>query len=524
MSPSVVGFKIKERRKRLNLTQAALARKLGISAAYLNLIEANKRSIGGDLLKRLAGELEMDVEMLSGATEQRLTDDLREVPSDPVLSNLVFEPGFAEKVVAHNPDWGRVMLALYRSYLDQGRVLSDMNDRVNRDPQLQTSIHRMLNHITSIRSVSEILYHTDQIKPEQRNRFHQVLNSESVKLTDDAQKLVSFFETQKASNPTAAITEQVDEFIISNQNYFSELEEVALDLQAEIKKVNRRDTEGALIDYLLQTHGVSVFHNAAVDDISGTFRNQSRFDPETGGLHFLSSSTRATRRFQIIRLAAELQYPEVLQRAVEGAALSSHAARAQAGRALASYVAAAVMMPYDDYHYDAESHGYDIEYLSQKYDVGWEQACHRLVSLKKPNKEGIPLAFMRVDPSGYVSKRFPLSRLPLPRYGHVCPLWPVFDAFQTPGRITRDLAEFPDGGRFLMISRTAIKPASRFSGHPIKYAVMMACDMIYADRMVYSRGLDPSSEGAWLPVGSSCNQCGREACQQRQELPWTMSE
>jgi len=147
MSPSVVGFKIKERRKRLNLTQAALARKLGISAAYLNLIEANKRSIGGDLLKRLAGELEMDVEMLSGATEQRLTDDLREVPSDPVLSNLVFEPGFAEKVVAHNPDWGRVMLALYRSYLDQGRVLSDMNDRINRIIRTKSNRSREIDFI-----------------------------------------------------------------------------------------------------------------------------------------------------------------------------------------------------------------------------------------------------------------------------------------------------------------------------------------------------------------------------------------
>jgi len=507
----------------VNLTQAALARKLGISPAYLNLIESNKRSIGGDLLKRLALELGMDVEMLSGAAEQRLTDDLREVPSDPVLSNLVFEPDFAEKVVAHNPDWARVMLALYRSYLDQGRVLSDMNDRINRDPQLQTSIHRMLNHITSIRSVSEILYHTEQIKPEQRNRFHQVLDSESIKLTDDATKLVSFFETHKASNPTAAIAEQVDEFIISNQNYFPKLEEAAQDLQAEIKKINRRDTEGALIDYLLHTHGVSVLHNVEVDGTSGTFRNQSMFNPETGSLHFLPSSTRATRRFQIIRLAAELQYSEVIERAVEGAALSSHAVRTQAGRALASYIAAAVVMPYDDYYNDAESHGYDIEYLAQKYDVGWEQACHRLVSLKKPNKAGIPLAFMRVDPSGYVSKRFPLSRLPLPRYGHVCPLWPVFEAFQTPGRITRDLAEFPDGGRFLMISRTAIKPASTFSGHAIKYAVMMACDRVHADRMVYSRGLDPSSEDAWLPVGSSCNQCSRKLCPQRQELPWTMS-
>ena len=49
-----IGIKISSRRKALAISQAELARRAGISASYLNLIEANKRDVGGALLKRLA--------------------------------------------------------------------------------------------------------------------------------------------------------------------------------------------------------------------------------------------------------------------------------------------------------------------------------------------------------------------------------------------------------------------------------------------------------------------------------------
>src|SRR5690606_32297479 len=54
MPRTLVGPKIRDRRKALGLTQAGLAHSIGISASYLNLIESSRRPIAGALLKRVA--------------------------------------------------------------------------------------------------------------------------------------------------------------------------------------------------------------------------------------------------------------------------------------------------------------------------------------------------------------------------------------------------------------------------------------------------------------------------------------
>ena len=70
--------KIKQKpwRRSLRMTQAALATRVGLSPSYLNLIEANKRSIGGALLKRIGDALEWPLENLEGVAERRLLDAL----------------------------------------------------------------------------------------------------------------------------------------------------------------------------------------------------------------------------------------------------------------------------------------------------------------------------------------------------------------------------------------------------------------------------------------------------------------
>ena len=71
--------------------------------------------------------------------------------------------------------------------------------------------------------------------------------------------------------------------------------------------------------------------------------------------------------------------------------------------------------------------------------------------------EGVRFAFMRSDPSGYVTKRLPLPRLPLPRYGNACPLWVIYGAFQTPGVTVRSFGELTSGEQFLFFARAIEK-------------------------------------------------------------------
>ena len=219
----------------------------------------------------------------------------------------------------------------------------------------------------------------------------------------------------------------------------------------------------------------------------------------------------------MLRVAAELGYADLLGKCCDDPRLTSPAARHRARRALASYVAGAVLLPYHRFLDDAETSRYDIEILRQRYDAGYEQVCHRLVSLRDPEAEGIPFAFLRADPSGHVSKRFPLFGFPLPRYGHACPLWNVFTAFQTPFRVVRQMSEFESGRRFLMISRTVTKRAGAFHEQPVLFAVMIACDALHADRTVYAEGIDLKARDAAVRVGSTCRLCARANCQQRQE-------
>ena len=48
-----IGHKIKTKRRKMNITQVDLSKKLSISASYLNLIESGKRKVNVDLLLKL---------------------------------------------------------------------------------------------------------------------------------------------------------------------------------------------------------------------------------------------------------------------------------------------------------------------------------------------------------------------------------------------------------------------------------------------------------------------------------------
>ena len=71
-----IGLRISTRRKALGVSQAALARAVGVSPSYLNLIEANKRQVGGALLQRIAAELGIERDELTGEAEHRLMPTL----------------------------------------------------------------------------------------------------------------------------------------------------------------------------------------------------------------------------------------------------------------------------------------------------------------------------------------------------------------------------------------------------------------------------------------------------------------
>ncbi|WP_136057764.1 helix-turn-helix domain-containing protein, partial [Candidatus Halocynthiibacter alkanivorans] len=86
--PTLTGSRIRARRVLLGQKQADLARAVGISPAYLNLIEHNRRRIGGKLLIDLARQMGVEVSLLSEGAEVALLEGLRDAASTALSGAL----------------------------------------------------------------------------------------------------------------------------------------------------------------------------------------------------------------------------------------------------------------------------------------------------------------------------------------------------------------------------------------------------------------------------------------------------
>ncbi|WP_163602530.1 short-chain fatty acyl-CoA regulator family protein, partial [Klebsiella pneumoniae] len=86
-----------------------------------------------------------------------------------------------------------------------------------------------------------------------------------------------------------------------------------------------------------------------------------------------------------------------------------------------------------------------------------EQVCHRLSTLQRPGQKGIPFYFLKVDRAGNVIKRHSATRFQFARFGGACPLWNVHEAFEQTGRTFVQVAEMPDGVRYLSLARAVTK-------------------------------------------------------------------
>jgi transcriptional regulator with XRE-family HTH domain len=73
----LTGTRIRDRRLLIGMKQSALAEAAGISPSYLNLIEHNRRRIGGKLLIGLARALGVEPGVLSDGADATIHDTLR---------------------------------------------------------------------------------------------------------------------------------------------------------------------------------------------------------------------------------------------------------------------------------------------------------------------------------------------------------------------------------------------------------------------------------------------------------------
>ncbi|ARC88693.1 short-chain fatty acyl-CoA regulator family protein [Rhodovulum sp. MB263] len=261
----------------------------------------------------------------------------------------------------------------------------------------------------------------------------------------------------------------------------------------------------------LEAQGISL----CLKDIPGL----REYDENTRTLTLSNHLRGPTRRFQLLHQLALLTQSQLLEATLDLARFQSPAARAIARIGMANYFAGAALLPYNRFLEAAQETRHDLELLADRFGASIEQVAHRLSTLQRPGAKGLPFYFVRVDQAGTITKRHSTTRLQFARFGGACPLWNVHRAFETPGRFLRQLAETPDGLRYISLARDVSKPGGAWRAPVRRYAIGLGCEVRHADQIVYADDLDIDNAAAYEPIGISCRICERRDCHQRAVPP-----
>ena len=443
-----IGRKVRELREGTQLTQAAFALRLGISASYLNQIEQNHRSVSASVLLALAEKFDFDVASLAESESDRLLSALNEALADPIFRPHVQSVQDLKLITQNAPGLAHALIVCHQAYQRNSEQLASLDDRLGGD--------------------------TARGEPspydEVRDFFHFV------------------------------------------DNYVDDLDRAAETLAGRLGLPDR-DVGARLERYLETTHRIRV---TKADLLEQVIR---RFDPKSRILALDDFAASATRAFQMAFQIGAIEAVEVIDQTITRAKFRTVQAAEICRIGLCNYFAGALLLPYAPFRKAARDLRHDLELLATRFGASLEQIAHRLSTLQRPEAKGVPVFFARIDRAGNITKRHSAARLQFARFGAACPLWNVHGAFEAPGRIIRQLAETPDGARYLCIATEIVKIGGGFATPHRRFAIALGCEITHAHEFVYCDGLGPIDKASFDPIGISCRICERTNCFQRAVPP-----
>ena len=190
-----IGPKIKAFRRQLGLQANKFAERLKISPSYLNLIEAGKRKIDGNLLIKISKELRIDLSDLTSKKDLNLENDISELLDDQLFEDLDILGPEVKDLVSSNPKIAKALIKLGDNY---------------------------------------------------KQKDHEIVN----KVENISGKII---DNRKTSFPG----EVISDFLQENKNYFPKLEEFANDIFKKVQK-NNRTRYIALCDFLKKEFSITV--------------------------------------------------------------------------------------------------------------------------------------------------------------------------------------------------------------------------------------------------------------------------
>ncbi len=226
MPRTLLGSRIRERREAIGLKQIEVARKSGISAPYLNLIEHNRRRIAGKVLIDIAGALGLEVSSLLEGADSDLIQKLQNAAARDVTGEAgEVELDRAEELVSRFPGWSRLLANLEDRTQQLGQTVDGLSDRLTHDPFLAESLHEILSSVTAIHATSGILTNNPAMEGLQQRRFQANILEESARLSELSQGLVSYFDQQSETEQSLSTPlDEVEAFLEGHGFHFADLE------------------------------------------------------------------------------------------------------------------------------------------------------------------------------------------------------------------------------------------------------------------------------------------------------------
>jgi len=449
MSKTFVGPQLRQLRRDRKQTQAEMAKALGISAGYVNLLENNQRSLSVRLLMALADAYQVDWrDVVRDETSSRLAE-LRNVIRDPLFSGVVPDLPELRAALDHAPRLVEQFLLLYGMH--------------------RSTLERIMRQGTA--------------------------GGPDGVLASSAESVIH-------------------DFFRDHSNYFHSLETAAEALRSS-ERCEPDDVYAVLKARLSKSHGIKV-RRRPIEEMTQALR---LFDHDEGVVHLSEALDHCNQVFQLAHVLCLVELPHLLDELTRDLPISKGSSLARCHVELANYFAAAFLMPYEPFLQTAEGTAYDIDRISARFGVSFEQACHRMTTLQRPGAQGVPFFFLRVDKAGNVTKRFNSTSFHLAEYGGACPVWNIHMAFRTPGVILPQFVELPDGDRFFTISRTADRPAVNFETQDHRLSVALGCELKYASKLGYAASYKLDDHRMFSRIGINCHLCSRKACSQRAHQP-----
>ncbi len=449
-----LGHRLRALRMSKNVKQADAAKELGVSAAYLNLIEKGKRVTPFPLLWKALRLYQVDPEKFMGELgEGKVDEALARLLEEPLLKTLDLDPESLQSLSA--------------------------------EPKLAGTVAAVFNLYKNTRSQLENVM--SQLSAEDRGR-------------------AAGAEGQRYDYSPF---DEVSDFLQEHKNYFPELEEAAEALRVDFA-LERHLMSSQLMRLIEKRFGYRV----DLEDSPPGSSVIRRIEPDQQRLVLSPTLTEQTLKFQLAASIGTLVIDKarLLDRII--GKTTRHAETPRLIKVnLANYFAGALMLPYGDFFAQVQKSRYDLEHLTNVFGVTYETVAHRVCNLADPKRRGLPFHFIRTDVAGNISKRYSGTGFRFATQGS-CGKWAAHLAFLNASGLTRQFSSMPDGTTYFDFARVQLQPVEGSIAKGTAYSIGLGTHAENARHLAYGLVSQDLKKDA-VPIGISCRFCERTDCNQR---------